>query len=64
MESNAMFKMTDLLSHEFLGDVMPFGSGWCDNGEGKPIPWTVTLANLLQVAQFPMGTSGPKPYLN
>jgi hypothetical protein len=64
MESNALFKMTKLLSHEFLGHVMPFASGWCDDGEGKPVPWSVTLANLLQVAQFPHGTPGPKAYLN
>jgi hypothetical protein len=64
MEPNALFNMSNMISHDFLGHVMPFGSGWCDNGEGKPIPWTVTLANLLQVAQHPLDAPAPKIYSN
>ena len=64
MESNALFEMTKLLSHEFLAHVMPFESAWCDDGEGKPVAWTVTLANLLQVAQYPLDAPPPKTYAN
>ena len=56
--------MTKLLSHEFLAHVMPFESAWCDDGEGKPVAWTVTLANLLQVAQYPLDAPPPKTYAN
>ena len=62
MESNALLKPTDLLSHRLLGDVMPFGTGWCDDGEGKPVPWTVSLANLIYLAQLPPGAPAPKVY--
>ncbi len=62
MESNALFKTTDLLTHALLGDVMPFGTGWCDDGEGNPVVWTVTLANLIYLAQLPKGAPAPKVY--
>ncbi len=64
MESNALFKTTDLLTHKLLGDVMPFGTGWCDDGEGKPVVWTVTLANLIYLAQQPPGAPPRKVYAN
>ena len=64
MESNALFTMTKLLTHEFLGQVMPFDSAWCDDGAGKPVPWTFSLANLLQVAQHPLDALPPKVYTN
>ena len=35
-----------------------------DDGEGKPEAWTVTLANLLQVAQYPLDAPPPKTYAN
>ena len=62
MESNPLLNPTDLLSHRLLADVMPFGTGWCDDGEGKPVVWTVTLANLIYLAQLPPGAPAPKVY--
>ena len=64
MEAKPLLTAKSLLTHEFLSHVMPFSTGWLDDGEGKPCPASVNGANLLYLVQVTANPVPPKVYEN
>ena len=64
MESKDMFFTPAQLSHTYLGDIMPFNTGWLDDGEGKPCTSSVAAANLLYMVHMVGNPALPKVYAN
>ena len=64
MEAKSLLTTAEFLTHEFLSHVMPFNTGWLDDGEGKPCKASVNGANLLYLVQVTANPVLPKVYEN
>jgi len=52
------------LSHRLLLQFMPFDSGWYDDGEGRPEPYSVMIASVLTAIGHANTCIIPKVYTN
>lgn len=59
-----MLILPSQLTHEYLGNIMPFNSGWLDDGEGIPCTSSVAAANLLYLVHMVGNPVLPKVYAN
>jgi hypothetical protein len=56
---------TDMnFTHAMLGEFMPWYSGWLDDGEGKPVQYSVMLSSMLNAVEVIAGIPEREVYKN
>jgi len=59
-----MLSLSDMLTHGTLGAIMPFCTGWLDDGSGKPCEASVAISNFVYLTQFEVTKAAPRVYTN